>query len=50
MGTTETGAPDIRHGGHFLLVDGELRIVGIYDSNEPARLEALVADIRRRAK
>jgi protein SCO1/2 len=48
--TTETGAPDIRHGGHFLLVDGDLKIVGIYDSSEQSRLEALVGDIRRRAK
>src|SRR5688572_13485342 len=31
-GTTESGAPDIRHGGHFLLVGPDLKIRGVYDS------------------
>jgi len=49
-GTTESGAPDIKHGGHFLLVDRDLHIRGVYDSNEEARLDALVRDARRLAR
>ena len=49
-GTTESGAPDIRHGGHFLLVDRDLHIRGVYDSSEEARLDALVRDARRLAR
>jgi protein SCO1 len=43
------GVPDIVHGGHFVLVDGDLAIRGYYDSDEIARLDALVADARRLA-
>jgi protein SCO1/2 len=43
-GLTADGAPDIVHGGHFVLVDGDLAIRGYYDSEEPARLDALAAD------
>lgn len=46
-GTSPSGAPDIRHGGHFLLVDRDLRIRGVYDSNDEARLAALARDVRR---
>ena len=46
VGTTASGAPDIRHGGHFLLVGPDLKIRGVYDSSEDARLEALAADAR----
>jgi protein SCO1/2 len=46
-GTSPSGAPDIRHGGHFLLVDRDLRIRGVYDSNDAARLKALARDARR---
>lgn len=46
-GTTASGAPDIRHGGHFLLIDEARRIRGIYDSSEPGRLDDLVRDARR---
>jgi protein SCO1/2 len=49
-GTTASGAPDIKHGGHFLLVDRDLHIRGVYDSNEEARLDALVRDARRLAR
>jgi protein SCO1/2 len=49
-GQAPSGAPDIRHGGHFLLVDRELTIVGIYDSGEAARLDALVRDVRALAR
>jgi protein SCO1 len=48
-GTTAGGAPDIKHGGHFLLVDRDLHIRGIYDSSEDARMNALALDIRRLA-
>ncbi len=48
-GTTPGGAPDIKHGGHFLLVDRDLHIRGIYDSNDDARMEALARDLRRLA-
>ena len=48
-GTTETGAPDIRHGGHFLLIGPDLVIRGVYDSNDDARMAALAADARRLA-
>src|SRR5690606_17796624 len=40
-GLTPSGAPDIVHGQHFLLVDGDLRIRGMYDSRDPKRLDAL---------
>jgi len=46
-GTLPSGAPDIRHGGHFLLVDADLHIRGVYDSSDNARLEDLVRDARR---
>lgn len=49
-GTTESGAPDIRHGGHFLLIDPDLRIRGIYDSTEESRMKALARDARRLAR
>ena len=49
-GTTASGAPDIKHGGHFLLVDKDLHIRGIYDSSEESRLDALVRDARRLAR
>lgn len=48
-GELEGGVPDIVHGGHFVLVDGALRIRGYYDSNDAARLDALAADARRLA-
>lgn len=48
-GTTTGGAPDIRHGGHFLLVDRDLHIRGVYDSSDDARMEALARDARRLA-
>lgn len=48
-GTTPSGAPDIRHGGHFLLVGPDLTIRGVYDSNDPPRLEAVAKDARRLA-
>jgi protein SCO1/2 len=48
-GTTESGAPDIRHGGHFLLVGPDLKIRGVYDSSVDERMAALAADARKLA-
>ena len=48
-GTTESGAPDIRHGGHFLLIGPDLKIRGVYDSSEDERMAALAADARELA-
>ena len=41
------GTPTIVHGTHYLLLDRQLRIRGYYDSDEPARLDQLVADAIR---
>jgi protein SCO1 len=48
-GTTESGAPDIRHGGHFLLIGPDLVIRGVYDSNDDERMAALAVDARKLA-
>lgn len=45
-GITASGAPDIRHGGHFLLVGPDLMIRGVYDSNDDERMAALARDAR----
>jgi protein SCO1/2 len=44
-GTTPGGNPDIWHGQHFLLIDRDLHIRGIYDT-EPTGLDRLVRDAR----
>ncbi|HEY5923940.1 MAG TPA: SCO family protein [Kofleriaceae bacterium] len=41
-----TGAPDIKHGGYFMLLDKQLHIRGIYDSNLVNQLDALMHDAR----
>jgi len=41
-----SGAPDIKHGGYFLLVDQQLRIRGVYDSDLINQLDALMRDAR----
>jgi protein SCO1/2 len=53
---TREGKPDagasfnrIVHGVHFVLVDQQGVIRGYYDSNDPARVQALVRDARRLA-
>jgi protein SCO1/2 len=43
-GVLSDGTPDIVHGVHFVLVDRERRLRGYYDSDDPARLDQLVAD------
>lgn len=40
-GNTKSGAPNIAHQGYFILVDGDLHIRGVYDSNDEKRLEEL---------
>ena len=42
-------AMSITHGVHVVLVDGQGRIRGYYDSNDADALERLVADARRLA-
>lgn len=45
-----SGVPNIAHGGYFLLVDGNLHIRGVYDSNDIHRLDALNRDARYLAR
>jgi protein SCO1/2 len=49
-GTTTSGSPNIVHGGYFLLVDGQLKIRGVYDSNDIHRLDDLLHDARYLAR
>lgn len=49
-GTTTSGAPNIVHSGYFMLVDGDLRLRGVYDSNDVHRLDSLVHDARYLAR
>lgn len=44
------GAPNIVHQPHFLLIDPDLRIVGLYDSTEPVKLQKLLRDARDLAR
>lgn len=45
-GVTPSGAPAISHNGYFVLVDGNLAIRGVYDSNEIAKLDELLRHAR----
>ena len=45
-GTTSSGAPNIVHSGYFMLVDGDLKIRGVYDSNDVQRLDDLLRAAR----
>jgi protein SCO1/2 len=45
-GVTASGAPSISHSGYLALVDGDLRIRGVYDSNDMSALETLMRDAR----
>jgi protein SCO1/2 len=49
-GVTASGAPDIAHNGHFVLVDTQLHIRGLYDSAEVTRLDAMVHHARYLAR
>ncbi len=49
-GVTASGAPAISHSGYLLLVDGDLKIRGVYDSNDVHALERLMHDARYLAR
>lgn len=49
-GQTPSGAPAISHNGYFALVDGDLRIRGVYDSNDVKRLDELLRHARYLAR
>ncbi len=49
-GVTPSGAPEIAHNGHFLLIDTQLHIRGLYDSAEVQKLDALVRHARYLAR
>jgi protein SCO1 len=48
--TMANGAPNIVHQPHFLLIDRDLTIAGLYDSTDPVKLEMLVRDARDLAR
>ena len=45
-GVTQSGAPNISHSGYFMLVDSQLEIRGIYDSNVEQELDRMLHDAR----
>lgn len=45
-GTTASGAPNITHSGHFVLLDQDLHIRGYYDSDDWPRIEKLMKHAR----
>ena len=45
-GTQPSGAPNVVHSGYFLLVDSDLVIRGVYDSNDLPRLDELIRHAR----
>jgi protein SCO1/2 len=49
-GLTTSGAPNIVHSGYVMLVDGTLKIRGVYDSNDVQRLDELLRDARYLAR
>lgn len=46
VGLSPSGAPDISHSGKFFLVDGDLQIRGMYDSNNVQELDELIRHAR----
>ncbi|MEO8844572.1 MAG: SCO family protein [Kofleriaceae bacterium] len=44
------GIPNIAHGGYFMLVDGDLHIRGMYESNDIHRLDQMIRDARYLAR
>lgn len=50
QGLTASGAPSISHNGYLLLVDGDLKIRGVYDSNDVQALDTLMRDARYLAR
>ena len=49
-GQTPSGSPAISHNGYFVLVDGSLRIRGVYDSSEVQKLDDLLRHARYLAR
>jgi protein SCO1/2 len=45
-GKTPSGAPSIAHNRHFVLVDADLHIRGVYDSKEPPKLDEMLKHAR----
>lgn len=50
QGVTASGAPAISHNGYLALVDGDLRIRGVYDSNDIQALDTLMHHARYLAR
>ncbi|MBK7070938.1 MAG: SCO family protein [Myxococcales bacterium] len=46
VGTLTSGAPDITHSGHFVLVDQRGHLRGFYDSDDWGRVETLMRHAR----
>jgi len=49
-GVTPSGAPAISHNGYFVLVDGNLMIRGVYDSNDVKKLDEMMRHARYLAR
>ncbi|MDX2092752.1 MAG: SCO family protein [Kofleriaceae bacterium] len=49
-GLSPAGAPAISHSGYFMLVDGDLKIRGVYDSAELPKLEEMMRHARYLAR
>lgn len=46
LGTRPSGAPNITHSGHFVLLDQDVHIRGYYDSDDWPRIERLMKHAR----
>lgn len=46
VGTTASGAPNITHSGHFVLLDQQAHLRGYYDSDDWGRVETLMRHAR----
>jgi CRP-like cAMP-binding protein len=49
-GVTTAGGPNIVPSGYLMLVDGELQIRGVYDSNDDGAMKILPLDVRALAR
>jgi protein SCO1/2 len=50
MGEDENGVPDIVHGSHFVLFDGEGQIRGYYNSDDAKRIATMIQDAESLSK
>ena len=50
MGEDENGVPDIVHGTHFVLFDGEGQIRGYYNSDDAGRIATMIQDAESLSK